>query len=214
MDEPPFNIWTVPADGSAQPTPLLKTSYDSYADSISSDGQWMAVRESRPNSGYDLELLQLTEGLREAQTFRETPFRESFASFSPDSRFVAYVSNETGRNEVFVQYFSDSGARLQISGNGGGFPLWGRSGEVFFWNEGSLFATMIETVPELSIGQPEKLFSSDVHSNWVNQGYDVTADGQRFIFTRTPSASKPREIQVVLNWFSELERLAGPGGGR
>ena len=71
LHDPPFNIWTVPADGSAQPTSLLQTSADSYADSISSDGQWMAVRESRANSGYDLELLQITEGSKRRGLFLE-----------------------------------------------------------------------------------------------------------------------------------------------
>ena len=91
--------------------------------------------------------------------------------------------------------------------------MWGKNGEIFFWYEDHLLAVPVQTRPSISIGEPVRLFSTNHYVSWTNRGYDVTADGQRFVLARIPEASMPREVRVVFNWFTELERLVGPGGG-
>jgi len=213
VDDPPFNLYQVPADGSAPPTALLQSPVDSYADAFSADGRWLAVRQNRPDSASDLELLSLGNGM-EPTTLRATPFDEKNSTFSPDGRYIAYESNDTDRPEIYIQGLHEEGGRMQLSSSGGMRPRWGRNGELFFWRGRDLIAVDIRTAPRLVIGDPQVLFSIDSHATNVSPEYDVTADGQRFIITRTPDVSRPREIRVVLNWFTELERLAGPGGAR
>jgi serine/threonine-protein kinase len=212
LDAPPFHLYSVPADGSADPIALLESSIDSYAEAISPDGRWMVVRQS-PDGDNNLGLLDLAGG-QEVRPLRETRFNERFATLSPDGRYIAYESNESGRREVYIQSFPDPGVRIQVTSSGGEAPLWARNSELFFWNGDRLFAVPVRTTPELTIGEPEALFTSQRFTTNQSQEYDVTADGRRILMVKIPEASKPREVQIVLNWFTELERLAGPGGAQ
>jgi dipeptidyl aminopeptidase/acylaminoacyl peptidase len=213
LDIPLFAIHEMPADGSGEAVLLRESSYDNYVSSISNDGRWMAIRESAPETRGDLLALPLG-GEDEEIVIRRSPFDERFASFSPDGRYVAYESHDTGRIEVYVQPFRGEGGRVQVSRDGGGYPLWCDNGEIFYWSGNRLHAVAVDTEAGLRIGEPALLFESDHHANWTHRGYDVTADGQRVVLVRTPVATRPREVKVVFNWFSELERLAGSGGGR
>ena len=212
-DAPPVQIYDVPADGSAEPTPILESSIDSYAEAISPDGGRMVVRQLAPDEDYNLGFLNLGDGA-DVRPLRDTVFRERFAALSPDGRYVAYESDESGRREIYIQSFPSPGVRVQLTRDGGEAPVWTRDSELFYWHEGRIFAVPVVTTPELSIGEPEGFFA--VHRFETNESreYDVTADGRRIIMARIPEASKPREVQVVLNWFTELERLAGPGGAK
>jgi hypothetical protein len=211
LDAPPFHLYAVPADGSTEPTAVLESTIDSYAEVISPDGRIMVVRQSLDGDN-SLGLLELG-GEAEVRPLRDTNFTERFATLSPDGRFVAYESNESGRREVHIQSFPAAGIRIQVTRDGGEAPLWASNSELFFWNGDRLFAIPVRTTPELTIGEPEALFTSRRYTTNQSQAYDVTADGQRFLMVKIPEASEPREVQIVLNWFSELERLAGPGGG-
>jgi serine/threonine-protein kinase len=145
---------------------------------------------------------------------RETRFSERFATLSPDGRFVAFETTESGRREIVIQSFPDPGVRVQVTRDGGEAPLWAGNLELFFWRGNRLFGVPVATAPELSIGEPVELFSTDRYTTNLSREYDVSVDGQRVLLTRTPKEKKPREAQIVLNWFSELEQLAGPGGSR
>jgi hypothetical protein len=213
LDAPPFHLYSVPADGSGEPTVVLESPIDSYAEAISPDGRWMVVRQLSSDQGYDLGLLEVGDG-QDVRPLRNTPFRERFATVSPDGRYVAYESDESGRDEIYIQSFPEPGVRTQVTRDGGGAPLWAANSELFYWNGDRLFAVPVGTTPELSIGEPEALFTASRYTTNSSREYDVTADGRRIIIARIPEASQPREVQVVLNWFTELERLAGPGGAR
>ena len=212
LDAPPFHLYAVPADGSFEPAVVLESPIDSYVEAISPDGRWMVVRQST-DGDYSLGLLELGGG-PEVRPLCETRFTERFATVSPDGRYVAYESNESGRREVYIQSFPGPGVRLQVTRSGGEAPLWAGNSELFFWNGDQLFVVPIGTTPELMIGEPEALFSLRRYTTNQNQEYDVTADGRHILMVKLPEASKPREVQIVLNWFTELERLAGPGGAR
>jgi serine/threonine protein kinase/Tol biopolymer transport system component len=210
IDVPPFHIFAMPADGTGEPVPLLERPTDSYAEAISPDGGFMVVRQNT-NDNYNLDVLDLN-GESEPRPLRDTPFRERFATLSPDGRFVAYESTESGRTEVYIQSFPDPSVRVQVTRDGGEAPVWAGDSELFYWVGDRCFAVPVSTAPELSIGEPEALFESQRFTSEECQEYDVTGDGRRIVMVKIPEASKPREVEIVLNWFTELERLAGPGG--
>ena len=170
------------------------------------------VRQLMPDENYNLGLLAIGEGQTVAP-LRATRFSERFATLSPDGRFMAYETAESGRREIVIQSFLNPDVRVQVTRDGGEAPLWAGNSELFFWRGTRLFAVPVETTAELSIGEPEALFSSERYTTNQSREYDVSSDGRRILIARTPRESKPREVQIVLNWFDELERLAGPGGG-
>jgi serine/threonine-protein kinase len=213
LDAPPFHLYSVPADGSTEPTVVLESPIDSYADAVSPDGRWMVVRQLSSEEGYDLGLLEVGDG-QDVRPLRNTRFKERFATVSPDGRYVAYESDESGRGEIYIQSFPEPGVRTQVTRDGGGAPVWAANSELFYWNGDRFFAVPVGTTPELTIGEPEALFTVSRYSTNSSREYDVTADGRRIIIAKIPEASQPREVEVVLNWFEELERLAGPGGAR
>jgi serine/threonine-protein kinase len=186
LDAPPFHLYDVPADGSAEPTAVLESPIDTYVDAVSPDGRWMVVRQLDSEEDYNLGLMEVGAG----QDVRP------------------------GRSEIYIQPFPAPGPRTQVTRDGGEAPLWAETSEFFYWNGNRLFAVPVRTTPELTIGEPQELFTASRYTTKTSREYDVTADGRRIIIAKIPEASEPREVQIVLNWFSELERLAGPGGAR
>ena len=136
--------------------------------------------------------------------------------FSPDGRYVAYLSNETGRSEAYIVPFPGPGPKRPLSTGGAGDVVWGRSGEVFYrrGSDHALMAVPISTSPVLAVGQPRPLFQMAGLLYGVSAArYTVTRDGKRFLMNAgdlrvDDGGSAPRPaIQVVLNWRKELERL-------
>jgi Tol biopolymer transport system component len=133
---------------------------------------------------------------------------EVAASISPDGRFLAYVSGESGMSEVYVRPLLDGGEKWRISTNGGSQPRWSRDGKELFYVEGNtLLAVSVSTKPPFSFGAATRLFS-DPNLDW-NYGhpiYDVSADGRRFVLTEPVGESRQASIHVVQNWFAEFKR--------
>jgi len=203
-------LWWRPADASGPQELLLEreSNLSRFPTSWSPDGQTLAFTEG----GSDIWMLP-REGERKTWAFLDTEFYESGAVFSPDGRWLAYESNETGRNEVYLQPFSVTGpgGKLPVSIGGGAEPVWPRdSRDLFYRNGDKMMAVAIETAPELSVGTPRLLFegrfmeAEKVHSR---RNYDVSTDGQRFLMIQREQDLVPTEIVVVLNWFEELKRL-------
>ena len=141
--------------------------------------------------------------------FLETPFGEGAPTFSPDGRWVAYVSNESGRNEIHVRPFPGPGERLTVSVEGGNEPVWSRDGRELFYRSGdAMMAVDVSTGPALNTGKPRRLFEKPYERTlalWPN--YDVSADGRRFLMVKTiGQEAAPAQINVVLNWTEELTR--------
>ena len=129
--------------------------------------------------------------------------------FSPDGRWLAYVSNESGRYEIYVQPFPGPGGKRQISTGGGIQPIWARNGQELFYRNGNrMMAVEITTDPTFSPGTPSLLFEGNYLSGIAFLPYyDITPDGQRFVMIQEGwTDSAPTQINVVLNWFEELKR--------
>jgi serine/threonine-protein kinase len=127
---------------------------------------------------------------------------------SHDGRWLAYVSEETGRSEVYVQPFPGPGGRYQVSSGGGTEPVWSRTNRELFYRAGTaLISATLETVPELSLVRRDTLFTMNALNGEVEPGYDVFPDGKRFVFPRMVS-SDAAPI-VVVGWLDEVrERIA------
>jgi Tol biopolymer transport system component len=177
----------------------------------SSDGRFLLYNDHDASTGSGLWTLPLF-GDRKPQPFLQTRFITRHARFSPEARWVAYVSGESGRLEVYVESFPIPSGKKQISIDGGTQPRWRRDGrELFFLAaDGKLMAVPIKGDAALEIGAPAALFEAhigapfgDASTFLERQQYDVTPNGERFLINRASSEALP--ITVVLNWTAGLK---------
>ena len=142
-------------------------------------------------------------------SYLQTPFNEDHARFSPDGRFIAYSSDESGKYEVYVQTFPASCSKWQISTGGGAQPHWRRDGKKLFYisPERKVMAVDIKTDSStFEVGAPKALFQTRLpgYPNPRNY-YDVSADGQRFRINNLPKEVTSTPISVVINWTNDLK---------
>ncbi len=151
---------------------------------------------------------------REPQMLLQTSFDEHTGMLSPDDRWLAYVSNESGREEVYAIPFPGPGGKLQISTEGGTEPMWSRDGRELFYRNGAKMMAVDVSAGADSAGKPTLLFEGryDLKDGPGASNYDVTPDGQGFVMIRTPESSEEisgtTQVTLVLNWFEELKQLA------
>ena len=169
----------------------------------------------QPISGSDLALGFVARSRRgdkqntEPTMLLEEPFNELQATFSPDGRWIAYTSDESGRFEVYVRSFPELRDRNQISTDGGMEPLWNRDGtELFYRNGDKMMSVTTALAPELVLGRPELLFEAPYEGlrRLTATNYDVAEDG-RFLMLQSEEdrANSTLRINVVLNRFEELK---------
>ena len=202
------NIFWQLADGSGGLERLNTSEYVQAPTSWSADGQLLAFIEVNPTTGYDIWILRMSD--REAQPFLRTPFNESAPQFSPDGHWLAYVSDESGRYEVYVQPYPGPGGKWQISTEGGTEPVWNRNGRELFYRSGDkMMAVDIATQPSFVAGKPTMLFEGPyLPAPGTSPNYGVSPDGQRFLMLKPggQTGTAPTQINVVLNWFEELKQ--------
>jgi Tol biopolymer transport system component len=149
-------------------------------------------------------------GDHKEEQFLATPFDEGAPQFSPDGRWLAYVSNESGRYEIYVQPYPGPGGKWQISTEGGTEPVWNPNGRELFYRSGDkMMAVDVATQPSFTVGKAHVLFEGPYQPSWTSaQNYDVSPDGQRFLMLKPVESTEaaPTQINVVLNWFEELKR--------
>ena len=218
------NLYSVAFDGSGPVERLTTSNNTQYANSVTPDGTAVLVCELRPKTGFDILRLPVAalQGAGRSTLSNERPSvatplvsssaAEYAASISPDGRYFAYQSAESGgRFAVYVQPYPDvSKGRWQISTGGGTAPVWARSGrELFYLDESNtLMAVPVQTSgPQFSFGRPAKVFDTKYSGDFYS--YDVTPDGLRFLMMKESGAGdwrQPPNIVVVLNWHEELKR--------
>jgi Tol biopolymer transport system component len=211
--EGPLNIFWQLADGSGGLERLTTSDDVQTPNSWSPDGKLLAFNEITPTTGIDVWVLQLSD--RKAQPILQTPFNESVPAFSPDGRWLAYISDESGRYEVYVQPYPGPGGKWQISTEGGTEPVWNTNGRELFYRSGDkMMAVDITTQPGFAAGKPRMLFEGQYQPTPVTfPNYDVAPDGQRFLMLKPVDQAQaaPTQINVVLNWFEELKRRVPAG---
>jgi Tol biopolymer transport system component len=178
-----------------------------YPTSWSQRHSTIAVYTTNDETGYDIRLVS-TNGANAAPLLA-TPFSERAARFSPDSAWLAYVSDESGRDEVYVRPYSGSGAGVPVSLAGGSEPVWAPSGRELFYRMGDqLLAVPLQFEPTLAVGVPRLLFqdASHVLDAIGNANYDIFPDGQRFVMIQETQARDEPRVVVVQNWHEELKQ--------
>ena len=144
---------------------------------------------------------------REVRPFLETPFSESGIRLSPDGQWIAYVSDRSDRDEVYVQAYPDPGDAIQMSDNGGDEPVWAPDGRELFYRNGNRFMTVaLSENPINNPSPPQELFQGDferIDIGGNNSNYDVSSDG-RFVMIRRKNPLRPTVINIVLNWSEAL----------
>lgn len=199
-------MFMAPADGSSPPQPRRDAVGRAVEAEFSRDGEWLVYRDG------DLHALRIRGDSARVDLVGlvGTPFDETTPAISPDGHWLAYVSEESGRHEVYVRPFPNTGeAKWQVSSNGGTEPVWARSGRELFFRSAR---NELASVPVLrretfEIGEQRVLFSTTPFlADPYSQVYDVTPDGQRFVMIRQARATGAQEeLIVVENFFEELK---------
>ncbi|MGO9255908.1 MAG: protein kinase domain-containing protein [Bryobacteraceae bacterium] len=211
----PAAMWA-PADRSAPPSAIAtrREKGPIAPSSVSSDGKlvlgyyplekglWAAPLEGFANGGS-------SKGAG-PRSILESEFAKWTPDLSPDGHWVAYSADDTGRQEIYVTAYSDAGPKVTISADGGTLPRWSRNGRELFYRSGNkMMAVEVQTVPTFRAGRPKVLFEA------AYRGYDVSADGHRFLMVKPPAAqqSPPAsdQVMIVFNWLEELRRRLPAG---
>jgi Tol biopolymer transport system component len=205
----PFNIYLKDASGAGDDELLVESPRLKTPNSWSSDGRFLLFQVSDdPDTSYDLWVLPLF-GDRKPFVFLNQPYEERTGQFSPDGHWVAYVSNESGRHEIYVRPFPGPGGQWQISTTGGIQPRWSQDGKELFYiaPDANLVAVPIAVDgPTLNPGRPIPLFRSGIVGGgreiYQRENYAVSADGRFLINVPTDDALAP-PITLLLNWNPE-----------
>jgi len=164
--------------------------------SWSSDGRYLAYDDQAATTARDIAVFDLKD--RKPIPLVHSPADEYSGRFSPDAKFLAYVSNDSGRPEVYLQAFPQSTFKTAVSpGDGGTNPVWARDGrELYYRNGDALMAVSVRTGPVLAVGSPRLLF----RKRTFNNDFDVTADGH-FLMVETSDAPSAMPFTVIVNWL-------------
>jgi serine/threonine-protein kinase len=208
-----FSMWWMPADRSAPPERLTDIGRMQSAASWSPDGRVVAFTQVNPNTGPDVFVMEIASN-RIPRPFADTRFSEGSPRFSPDGRWIAYASNESGRNEIYVQAYPGPGAKIQISTEGGTDAVWrAKGGELYYRSGDKMMVVDVNTAGAFRASRPRLLWTGRyAHGlgsacgppGTTSSNYDVTPDGSRFLMIKHDEVA-PARINVVLNWTTELK---------
>jgi serine/threonine-protein kinase len=204
------------ADGTGAERRLTSSSTLQFPNAISPDGSLLVFRQGVQGKDDDLKTMRLTGGQGQADASEpasliSTPATDRNAAISPDGKWLAYESSDSGTYQVFVQPFPDvRGGRWQISTSRGTEPVWSRDGkELFYVGDDRLMVVPVETSPTFKPGVPVALFSTRSYFlSTAGRNYDVAPDGKRFLMIKDESADGNLQSSVsaavVMNWFEEV----------
>jgi eukaryotic-like serine/threonine-protein kinase len=208
------NMYRQAANGTGSIERLTTVAAEQIPAGVSADGRFLLLTVETSDAGFDIHLLALDRG-GEAVPLLATPANEAAAELSPDGRYLAYVSDESGRDEVYVRPFPDiESDRFQVSSGGGQSPLFSRDGrELFFSVAGSLKRVGIETAGGFRAGPVETVLEGPyLQGRTDERQYDISPDGARFVMLREVAIvgddSASVRLKMVLDWREELERAA------
>jgi Tol biopolymer transport system component len=194
------------SDGTGESEAFLSGENRLWPGDFTPDGRVLVFRESDTKTQADIWVSEIGSS---PKPIIQTSFNEYWPRLSPDGRFLSYTSDESGRDEVYVQPFAAVDRRWLVSTNGGREALWSRDGrEIFYREDDKMMSVAVETHPEFAAKSPRLLFESAAfHRNLTGEfNYDVAADG-RFLMVRRGDALDDLQVNVVLNWTQELKRL-------
>lgn len=202
------DILVVPTASGAKQEELATTSRWEMLCDWSRDGRYILYDALDPGTEVDIWYLNRVGdgGDGQSHAFLQTRFAERLAKFSPDGRYLAYQSNESGRFEIYVQPFPEGGRKVTVSSNGGTNVRWSPDGsEIFYVEGGTLVAVRVSmSGQDFSVGPGTKLFHYPKLGEWQRTNYDVSPDGRRFLVPQAVGETAHPAIRVVQNWFEEF----------
>ncbi len=210
-----MSVWRKRADGSQEGTQLLVQDRPVWEAFWSRDGEWLIFRTDDLAPGNGDILARRTSGDTSVVELVATAFEETSPALSPDGRWLAYASEESGTKQIYVRPFPDaSQARWQVSVNGGWEPVWSNDGtELFFRDAEGMKVASVATAPTFSVEAVRPLFplSDDYLSNDNHRFYSVSPDGQRFLMIRYLPVElgenvSGRDLVLMENWLAEIDQ--------
>jgi eukaryotic-like serine/threonine-protein kinase len=206
-DSPDRDIWRRAADGSGGAEHVLERPGQQFEIALPVAGQNALIREIASTSG-DLYVLPLTPG-GEPRPWVVSSFSERAPSLSPDGRWAAYTSDESGQNEIYVRAFPEAEGRWQVSSGGGTEPLWTRDGRTIYYRRAdTLFAAAVETRPTFAVVQRRTVFITDFLEAPNHINYDRHDSTGEFVVVARGDGAET-SLVVVLNWFEEVRQRMG-----
>ena len=212
-----YSIYQKDSSGTGKEELLLQSGTPMVPNSWSPDGQYLLYSVTGQKTGSDLWVLPVAGGTppdSKPVPYLQGPYNERQGQFSPDGRWIAYSSDETGSYQVYVQSFPAGTGKFQVSTAGGSQPRWRRDGKEIFYTgaDGRLTAVSVKTAPKFEAGAPQALFDALIRPGSLAAGpffYDVAADGRRFLFNTLATdraGPAPTPITVIVNWPAALKR--------
>ena len=216
-------LLSTPADGSGGSDTLLALGDRRFPTSWSPDGRTLAYYvgpAGTPTNSRDLWMLHVDGDTHTEEPFVETPFTERGGIFSPNGRWIAYVSDKSGQNDVYARPFPGPGVEITISVAGGQEPVWAPSGSVLYYrNEDELLVVSVEeTDQSLSVGAPSRVLDDLFMRNTDGAAggvanYDIAPNGEAFVMVEDTSSdvgsALAPQLYVITNWFVELRERVG-----
>jgi Tol biopolymer transport system component len=192
-----------PASGNGNEEILCQASSQTAPSDWSRDGRFLIFSMLGSNNQYDIWVLPLT-GDRKPFPFLQTSASEDFGRLSPDGRWLAYQSNETGTMEVFVTAFPGRDGKWQISSQGGLIPMWSRDGNELFYisPDSKMMAVDVKSGTRFEHGPPKPLFD---FPSLAAFGFDVSPDGKRFLVP-APLEQAQKPMTLIINWAADLKK--------
>ena len=216
-------IFWMRADGGGEKQRLSESTDQLFADSFSPDGRRLAYSELNPKTGADLWTIPLDLSDPDhpkpgkPEPFLQTSGQEFMAKFSPDGRWIAYYSDESGRNEVYVRPFPGPGGKWQISSGGGNLPIWSSTARQLFYQTLDAYIMVADYTVEGDsfIAEKPRLWSDTPIRNLAIVNSDLAADGKRFaVFPLSEPNAEDKgapHVTFLLNFFDELRRSVPAG---
>jgi eukaryotic-like serine/threonine-protein kinase len=196
-----MNLYVKDASGTSEEELLYESKEEKYATDWSRDGGHVLVMSRGAETTWDIWALPM-KGERKPFPVVKTRFTELFATFSPDGRYIAYQSNESGRAEIYVQEFPQARSKWQVSTEGGSEPYWRADGRELYYRspDARIMAVPVEGGATFTAGTPNPLFRARIASLIVRTHYRPTPDGQRFLILAPEGRATIVPTTVVLNW--------------
>ena len=217
VDRPPFQLFriAVGVPDSGRPIWNETPELDSSNLAVAPDGRQVVYTLTEQDTGQNLYVRSI-DGREPPRPIRATRSEERHGSFSPDGRWIAYQSDETGRPEVYVEPFPGPGERVQITADGGISPTWARNGEIFYRHDDEFRTVATRPGGRFQFDAPRTLFTYPIVSaaSEDSRTFDVTRDGSRILAVMVPEENVPRQIEVVTDWTSQLASLTRSGNAR
>jgi dipeptidyl aminopeptidase/acylaminoacyl peptidase len=198
------------AAGDAKPEMLLPPTPAQVPWDWSGDGRLLLYSASDAKTGKPHLWTLTLDGERKSAPITQTAFSETQAQFSPDGRWISYVSNESGKNEIYVRPFPvspEQGGKIKLSEGGGTSARWRRDGKELFYiaSDTKMMAVDFRTTPSFKAGVPQPLFQTRIRPGTGSFMWDASADGKRFLIA-TVAAEKSDAITIVTNWQATLRK--------